>query len=722
MRSFLAEYEEGIRNLYTYDIPTQQTATSRSSEVRLSITPIVRDSFNQRSPYWNDCPVLDYGGHKSHAPTGCVATAMAQVMATFRHPTRTKEIIPSYEFTFDGKLYTIPSIAGDSVIHWENIQHKYNEEYHGTPEEDAVAALMSMCGTATQMNYGVNELGGSMTTADKAAEALVRYFDYEERTVRLVYRREYSYSRWDDMIYNELKSGRPVIYSGLSADNGHTFICDGYNAEDDTYHINWGWGGLAEGWYSLRLLKPSSIGIGGGTDLSGYGMAQSAIIGIQPNDTVNTPKPTVLTVNYLYTQDYQKIFSRSDNSKDFTGMNIIYEAWNWSGGGNTFDLGLRIIDCEGNTIQEIVDTRAQGRSIINNGRWYTKRPGEEYAVPVNISSSLPDGDYKLIATSRITGSGSMNPDVDSDSRCILFSIVGNNLYVTDMFQEPRFGLLLANDIEIEPVKKGENMAGRLHSAKAVLINNGTTYRDDIFYTLNETNPESTDKNIFYATFIELREGESETFYFYFKPNQQGENIIRLYAKDDWGTLQYLGMQVITVTGAPEIKLYVTDIDNYDTEEGAVIGNNLKITVKLANEGSTAFTGKYDVFLSYSDDQGANWIDIQYSYPTIFSARTTWEMTIGAGESVERLFQWTNLNYQRYHRILFAKNDNGYYYDNDMIRTEDIRLIDPTDIKNMAANTDNSAPIYSLQGIRVVGNGRHLQPGLYVRNGRKFFIK
>jgi len=723
MRSFLAEYEEAIRNIQDNDIPSQQTTPTRRAKEYVDVAPIVRDSFNQRSPYWNDCPILEYGGRKNHAPTGCVATAIAQIMATFRHPASTKAEIPSYEFTFDNKTYTVPSIKADSIIDWKNIQHKYAEEFNETPADSAIAALMSICGAAVQMRYGVNELGGSTTTANKAAEALVKYFDYEERTVRLIFRHDYSYDRWRDMMYDELVAGRPIIYSGLSADNGHTFICDGYKAEDEKFHINWGWGGQSEGWFSLLLLNPYSLGVGGGTDKSGYGMAQTAIIGIQPNDGTDTPAVDVLSVNYMYPEGFKTEFQRAGSNDDFTGLNVIYDVWNWSGHTHAFDIGLRIIDNAGNTIQNIADEHAQGHLIINNGHW-TNQPAEREAVPVTISSSLPDGEYQIIATCRVTGTDSICTAANADARYIAFRISGNQLKVTEMYKEQKVGLRLFEDIEITPLVEGEKMVGKLHQVKAVLVNDGTVFRDDIYYTLNETNPESSQKNTIYATYEELIEGESRTYRFNFRPNQQGDNTIRLYAKDEWGNLYFIGQQTVTVTGAPEIKLYVMDVYNYDTELGAIVGDTLRITAKLTNEGTVAFNGQYDVFLSYSNDQGLNWVDIDYAYPSFFTALTIWPVSLGPGMSAEQQFTWKKLDLNRYHRVLFARGGDSYYHESDMLRTEDYRFEkpEPNGISTIAADTEVPTTVYTLQGIKVLDSKRQMPAGIYIKNGKKIAVK
>jgi hypothetical protein len=293
-----------------------------------------------------------------------------------------------------------------------------------------------------------------------------------------------------------------------------------------------------------------------------------------------------------------------------------------------------------------------------------------------------------------------------------------------MYKEQKVGLRLFEDIEITPLVEGEKMVGKLHQVKAVLVNDGTVFRDDIYYTLNETNPESSQKNTIYATYVELIEGESRTYRFNFRPNQQGDNTIRLYAKDEWGNLYFIGQQTVTVTGAPEIKLYVMDVYNYDTELGAIVGDTLRITAKLTNEGTVAFNGQYDVFLSYSNDQGLNWVDIDYAYPSFFTAFTIWAVSLGPGMSAEQQFTWKKLDLNRYHRVLFARGGDSYYHESDMLRTEDYRFEkpEPNGISTIAADTEVPTTVYTLQGIKVLDSKRQMPAGIYIKNGKKIAVK
>ena len=107
----------------------------------------------------------------------------------------------------------------------------------------------------------------------------------------------YTYENWVKMIYHELSEGRPVFYAGSSVDNGHAFVCDGYQA-DDYFHINWGWEGLSnEGFYRLSVLDPQDQGTGGSASSSAYSFGQEAVVGIQKPSVNGTVLDVMSEVN-----------------------------------------------------------------------------------------------------------------------------------------------------------------------------------------------------------------------------------------------------------------------------------------------------------------------------------------------------------------------------------------------------------------------------------------
>lgn len=241
-----------------------------------AIPELMSTKWNQGDPYNLTCP--NYHG-LGRSVTGCVATAMAQVLYYQRAKsvTETQADMPAYEGRTNHETYghlKVEGIPADSPIDWANMRTSYNGSESQTAKL-AVANLMHYCGVSVEMDY---TNGASGAYSFDVANALKNYFGYGE-SVRYVSRWSYTNAEWDALIYNELMNDRPVYMSGANSGGGHAFVCDGYDGRRN-YHINWGWGGSSDGYYLLSKLTPGQQGIGGTND--GYNSGQDVVIGIEP--------------------------------------------------------------------------------------------------------------------------------------------------------------------------------------------------------------------------------------------------------------------------------------------------------------------------------------------------------------------------------------------------------------------------------------------------------
>ncbi|MBQ9295193.1 MAG: C10 family peptidase [Bacteroidaceae bacterium] len=302
MRAWLQGYADEIAWLQRQDSKVSVLRKARSkvgSHSTDAIAPMLTCTWNQDAPFNNLCPTY-YSSSKS--ATGCVATAMAQVMYYHKWPESSKKVIPGYTtYSYSISLSSLPIVTFD----WDNMKDSYNGSYT-TAQGNAVATLMKYCGYSVKMDYGPS----SGAYSEDVATALIDYFDYNASTTKYVSRSSYSYANWTDLIYYELKQGRPVLYGGMSDGGGHEFVCDGYKYQSSTdfFHINWGWGGMSDNYFVLSALDPDQQGIGGSSSTDGFHYGQDAIIGIQkPTDSGTLPdiSPNVfsLTVNSITLSD-----------------------------------------------------------------------------------------------------------------------------------------------------------------------------------------------------------------------------------------------------------------------------------------------------------------------------------------------------------------------------------------------------------------------------------
>lgn len=276
---------EALKNLA--EIKAWRNKKNASAASTSAVAPLLGNiEWDQTSPYNNMCPRYD----SVHvAATGCVATAMAQVMAYYKYPKQLKADIPGYVNRWNGIPMEIPTITREEGIYdWDNMLPKYNKEANATQQQkDAVAKLMYHCGAAVQMNYGPE------SAAAVSATKLAKYFGYDADLMMDLNRSTFSLDKWMQIIDTELAAGRPVLYSGQASDGGHQFICDGKDGEG-LYHINWGWSGSQNGYFDLSLLNPEKGGTGSGSSTEGYNRLCSMTIGIAPdNGVVDAPLATV---------------------------------------------------------------------------------------------------------------------------------------------------------------------------------------------------------------------------------------------------------------------------------------------------------------------------------------------------------------------------------------------------------------------------------------------
>ncbi len=234
----------------------------------LNVNPLLTTKWDQGENYNNYCPVSLYGPG-GHCVTGCVATAMAQVMKYHNYPTVGKDSM------YYNSVYEV----------FQNTYYRWNEmtTHADLTSGDAISELIFHCGITVNMNYGATESG---TSTSYVPYALSHYFQYHP-SVAFVQRENFTDKDWDVLIRDNIDLSQPVLYSGYG-DGGHAFVCDGYQ---DTcfYHFNWGWSGYADGYYFYNNLSP------GGSDFSNY---QGAVINAKPFNTPYCVDGRILTDRY----------------------------------------------------------------------------------------------------------------------------------------------------------------------------------------------------------------------------------------------------------------------------------------------------------------------------------------------------------------------------------------------------------------------------------------
>lgn len=447
LRAWLQGYDDQIRWMQEHGVKND-VAGSRGmvveTAVRQAVSPLLTTQWNQNAPYNNSCPkhAKDAGGGSYYAiptVTGCVATATAQIMyyQAVKHSiasTTTSKVIPQYSTT----NCLLWNKAGNGVWHAVDAKPIATIDWSvisgvtptTTEAQEAVALLMEYIGAGVKMNYGTNEMGGSSASNASVPDMLIDYFDYDS-DVKTVYRNNYSYTEWMDVLYKELSVNGPVLLGGKSLGGAHAFVLDGYS-EDDFFHVNWGWGGLSDGYFRLSALNPDIQGIGGSNTADGYNFEQTAMINVNPIDDGISPLDEVrltveqfentVTPNYRHSDN--NFYNLVDYTYDYLELNFLFV--NNTGKAHHFDWRMALY--QGDTQVQVLE---QGGDNI------------EYAPVQNGSGSrsytfgdgLSDGEYRLVPVCRETGTDTWYPCYDSDLFYIKATISDGNLTLQNISQD-----------------------------------------------------------------------------------------------------------------------------------------------------------------------------------------------------------------------------------------------------------------------------------------------
>lgn len=251
------------------------------------VGPLIQTEWNQNPYYNNFCPFDSI--NQMRTVTGCVATAMAQIMKYWNYPSHG---IGSHSYTPENHPLYGEQYAnfGETFYDWSKMPLSLSSS-STSEQKNAVATLMYHCGVSVDMDYDYSQSGtshsGSGASTEQAALAFKTYFNYSP-SIEYKNKSEYDDMTWMNMLKAELNADRPLQYRGKnpSSSGGHSFICDGYDKANN-FHFNWGWGSACIGYFAINNLKPD--------DSHNYTSNQGAIFGIQPV-VCSASEPTNLTL------------------------------------------------------------------------------------------------------------------------------------------------------------------------------------------------------------------------------------------------------------------------------------------------------------------------------------------------------------------------------------------------------------------------------------------
>lgn len=281
--AFFAQYEYAMQQVAEGADMADYFMIEEAEDAADSVPQLLGDiEYDQSEPYNRMCP--KFSGQR--AMTGCVATAMAQVMRYYTFPKK-----GTGEVTYTGTNGANTIDLANYEFDWDLILNSYRSGKYTDAQGDAVAELMLACGASLNMNYGVD---GSGSYIEHAMRALKNNFGYTSKIEYYDSTNDYDpqgliEDDWAPTIRKQHRLGFPVLYSGKAASgvSGHAFVIDGYKVIDGLYyyHVNWGWSGMWNGYFLIMNLKP------GNENYAGYGC--NMVINIYPEGMAVENVPAV---------------------------------------------------------------------------------------------------------------------------------------------------------------------------------------------------------------------------------------------------------------------------------------------------------------------------------------------------------------------------------------------------------------------------------------------
>ncbi len=433
------------------------TASYTPKDARYTpVEPLLeRIAWDQNDPYNLLCPVY-YGSQRS--ATGCAATAMAQIMRYHNYPDK-----GSGTNTYTPDNASLGEISVDftqSTYDWANMPPTYGASSTET-QRQAVARLMYDAGVAISMNYGA--MSGAMS--QDWPDALVRYFGYDPG-VTMLQRAFIDTGTWDATIRAEIAAGRPVYATGFTSTGGHAFVFDGYD-EQGMVHVNWGWGGMSNGYFDTEWLTPSTQGTGGSN--GGFNSRQLIVTGICPPVAENLTSVILASEEGLTAQASR--IDKSTPAKIKLPGKVYNHGWQAEA---TFVTALRVVDATGAKVTESRFTTepvslAKGASTVG------------LSFPELDMSALPDGQYSIVAIARPADGirSERIQDLDLDFPNYLSATIADGHI---KFQAPEMSVLSST----APVVNGQFYCDARSCIRATLGNNGgTAYNGTVAMALTD---------------------------------------------------------------------------------------------------------------------------------------------------------------------------------------------------------------------------------------------
>ncbi|MBO4754821.1 MAG: C10 family peptidase [Bacteroidales bacterium] len=712
----------GKRTAYLEQYPEAAETEAQVKATTQAVAPILGGiAWDQTGAYSRLTPTIS----GQHCPTGCAATAMGQIIRYYKQPTQGSG---SHSYTWHYKengsmrSKTLSVNFEEQTYDYSLMPLTFNRNYQGTAaEQEEVSKLLYHCGVATNMTYGID---GSGTTSPYLDRAFVENFSYNSFTTTIL-RENYTYEEWVAIMQDELRAGRPVLYTGnsyIEEDSGHAFILEGFD-NDGLYYVNWGWNGNFNAYYDIAVLNPDGVGVGAMRMDDGFCESQSAVVNITPNEGEGTFRTALIGSG-----DCKFSSNKSSTTKGSSISLTIRSIFNYSGIKAKGNLGLAIMQ-QGNVINRKKLSSLEIDGIDENG--YTS--GLSFTAPYTIPNDLADGTYQAYLYYQPDGSDVWDyirfPRTANETY-LQFEVTGNSVAIS----RPKVNRKIsAADWSFDD--PSVTVSTRTEIITATVTNNGDETVSGHFH-LQLTSPDKaiTDKAEDATDCVTLAPGQSTQVSFVYRFTQEGQWTSTLYfrpwnvsatASSVEGSKRTFDVEADLQAGATFIVNDALTITS-GSDDGKIYRNSpITATLKVTNMGSD-YEGTFSIWLYTKNSNPTSLTPVaKYECPTsvkgdkqMHTVTLNFQLDLDLNKNVSyyaRPYYFNGSDWQLLDPDIYTKM-NIYGQDDPAAGIEAVVVDEPED--NL-----QGAQIFNVLGkpIAVPASGE-LPKGIYIVNGRKMVIK
>lgn len=567
LKEWLDGYAKEMESIIEVDANEYESLSPRRAQemTKKSIAPLTTSKWGNGLPYTYKTPIFN----GRHAPAGCAPIALAQLLYYYKNHNIN---YLQADYVVNGRVI----LSKGTFFDWDNMIDEYIYKSYSTTQQDAVSNLMYNVGRALLASYKPD---GTLVSLANQRLALVDCFGYNP-SLAYIEREYYSNEDWENIIYDELKQNRPVLYNAFSVEAGHTFLVDGYD-NSGLFHINWGWRGVCNGFFRLSVLSSYKAGhlTSVEDDFYSFGMNHSASLYVAPNSFGD-----VNSGNNILSAKFSSI---KDNICSCTYVNQ-------SGKSGLYYFGLGYVDKNGSV--KLLKQSSTSLTALKNSNSYTN--------PYTLSLSdftkvgLNNGNYSILPIYKFG-------DNDEWKVCQY-----NNDFILEAIVSPT-DVVLSNNrkckLEITDISfEGTGLKGKEQIVNATISNNSSVsgFNGDIYLFASTTtakgNPQSTLK-------LNIGKNDKVTVSFPFTPTIAGNYNVWISTNSN-GSAE-LGKSSINILGdsQPQLDISKVDFKIYKNWAGlidnkrSIWGNTFYVNIiGIKNNGSVPTSTVFTVWLREYD--------------------------------------------------------------------------------------------------------------------------